>query len=162
MPADIKEVLRRVLDEIENEERNDLLTELKDKKLTSKELVEAIRGLPDDERAAVRDAFLEVSAQTGGEKGAAKQLEKDAEDEEENRGVEGEERKEEPLEEKKKKTRPGRKNGRAYGWYIDERGKVKVTSVAQVYSGEDEPDEVEMYPDEEESDEDNGGETEDS
>jgi len=161
MPADVKEVLRRVLDELDAEERNELLTELKDKKLTSKELVDAIRELPPDARAEVRDAFLEVSAQTGGEKGAAKQLEKDAEHEEEQRGVEGEERKEEPVEEKKRKTRPGRKNGRAYGWYIDERGRVKVTSVAQVYSGEDEPDEVDMYPDDEEEggeEEENGGE----
>ena len=153
MPADVKEVLRRVLDELDAEDRNELLLELKDKKLTSKELVEAIRALPENERAEVRDAFLKVSEQTGGEKGAARSLERDAEEEEEQRGVEGEERPKDQIEEKKKKTRPGRKNGKAYGWYLDERGKVKISDVAQVYSGEDEPDEVELYPDDEEEEE---------
>jgi len=149
MPSDIKEILRRVLQELDAEEQNDLLLELKDRKLTGKELIEAIRSLPDDERAEVREAFIKVAEDEGGpkEKKQAKELEEDAEEDEEAKTVETE------GEEKKKKTRPGRKNGKAYGWYVDENGRVKVTDVAQVYSGEDEPDEVELYPDGEEEEE---------
>lgn len=146
--ADIKEVLRRVVDELDTEDRNALLLELKDKKLTSRELVEAIRNLPPEERAEVRDAFLEVANETKSEKGAADKLEDDAEKDEEAKGVEGDD--DETKKEKKRKTRPGRKNGRAYAWYVDEKGKVQVSDVARVYSGEDEPDEVDLYPDDEE------------
>jgi hypothetical protein len=153
MASDIKEIFRRVIDQIDEEEKNDLLGELKNKKLTSSELVDAIRNLPPNERAAVRDAFIEVAEQEGGtaDKAKAKELDKEAQKEEEARGVEDEETP--PVEEKKKKNRPGRKNGKAYGWYIDDKGRVKVSDVAQVYSGEDEPDEVELYPDDEEDEE---------
>lgn len=146
--ADIKDILRRVLSELDQEEQNELLLSLKDKKLTGKELVDAIRDLPPEERAAVREAFINVAEDEGGreEKKEAKELEKEAEKEEE-AGIVN------PGKEKKKKTRPGRKHGKAYGWYIDDKGKVKVSDVAQVYSGEDEPDEVELYPDEEEENE---------
>ena len=160
MPSDIKEILRRVLDEIDQQEQNDLLVELKDKKLTSTELVEAIRSLPADERAAVRDAFIEVAESEGGraDKAKAKELDKEGQKEEEARGIEGEEEKGEEEKKKKKKIRPGRKSGKAYGWYIDDKGRVKVSDVAQVYSGEDEPDEVELYPDDEEEEVEEGEE----
>lgn len=150
--ADIREILRRVLSELDQEEQNELLLSLKDKKLSGKELVDAIRELPPEERAAVREAFIEVAESEGGreEKKEAKELEKEAEKEEENNlGNESEKEKKE----KKRKTRPGRKHGKAYGWYIDDKGRVKVSDVAQVYSGEDEPDEVELYPDDEEENE---------
>ena len=47
-----------------------------------------------------------------------------------------------PVEEKPKRTRPGRKNGAAYSWTVDEKGKVQKTDIAHIYSGEDEPNEV--------------------
>jgi hypothetical protein len=47
-----------------------------------------------------------------------------------------------------KKTRPGRKKGNAYSWTVDDTGKVQKTDIAHIYSGEDEPDEVEL-PEEE-------------
>jgi hypothetical protein len=150
MPTDIKEIFRRVIDQLDEAERNDLLLELKDKKLSGKELADAIRELPEDEKAAVRDAFLSVAessspdAQTKKEAG---KLEDEAEKDDEAETVI------EKDEGKKKKSRPGRKNGRAYGWYVDEKGKVKVSDVATVYSGEDEPDEVELYPDDEDEEE---------
>jgi len=152
MPVDIKQILQRVLNEVEEEERNDLLLELKDRKLTGKELAEAIRNLPDDERAEVRDAFISVVEKDGGrgEKKIADDLEKEAEHEEESKGVEEEKK---DTEDKKRKTRRGRKNGRAYDWYVDDKGRVIVSDVATVYSGEDEPDEVEMWNDEEEEEE---------
>lgn len=149
MPTDIKEIFRRVIDQLDEAERNDLLLELKDKKLTGKELADAIRELPEDEKAAVREAFLSVTESTSTDattKKEADKLEDEAEKEEEEGGL--------PVDDKKKKkSRPGRKNGRAYGWYVDEKGKVKVSDVATVYSGEDEPDEVELYPDDEEEEE---------
>lgn len=154
MPLDLKSFLQRMLAELEEQERNDLLLELKDKKLTSKELVEAIHDLPDEERAAVREAFISAAESGGGkeEKKDAKELEKEAEEEEEAKGVvEGEEEKE-----SKRKKRPGRKHGRAYDWYVDDKGKVIVTDVATVYSGEDEADEVEMWEGKEEEEEEEG------
>jgi len=152
MPLDLKAFLQKMLAELEEEERNDLLLELKDKKLTSSELVEAIKNLPADERAAVRDAFIETAETEGSrtEKKDAKELEEEARKEEEAKGVEGEEEK---KDEKKRKTRPGRKHGRAYDWYVDDKGRVKVTDIASVYSGEDEPDEVEMWNDNDGEDE---------
>lgn len=147
MPADIKEVLRRVLDELDTEERNALLLEMQNKKLSAKELADAIREMPAEDRAAIRDAFIDVAETEGGrsEKKEAKALEQEAEHEEEAKSVEdyGEDKK------PKKKTRPGRKKGRAYGWTV-KNGRVVLTDVAQVYSGEDEPDEVELMDEEEE------------
>lgn len=147
MPADIKEVLRRVLDELDTEERNALLLEMQNKKLSAKELADAIREMPAEERATIRDAFIDVAETEGGraEKKEAKELDEEAQQEEEAKGVE-------TLPEKKKKTRPGRKHGRAYGWTV-KNGKVVLTDVATVYSGEDEPEEVEMMDDEENEDE---------
>lgn len=143
MPLDMKKFLQKMLAELEEEERNELLLELKDKKLTSKELVDAIKELPENDRAAVREAFISAAEAEGGpkERKDADKLEADAEKEEENSGivVEGE------KEEKVRKTRKGRKHGRAYDWYVDDKGRVKVTDVATVYSGEDEEDEVEMW-----------------
>lgn len=43
-----------------------------------------------------------------------------------------------------RRTRPGRKTGQAYDWDVDEQGKVTKIGVATIYSGEDEPDEVEI------------------
>lgn len=43
-----------------------------------------------------------------------------------------------------RKTRPGRKAGNAYGWYVDDDGRVVKSDIPQVYNGEDEPDEVEL------------------
>ena len=44
------------------------------------------------------------------------------------------------------RTRPGRKKGKAYGWTVDDAGVVVKTDIAHIYSGEDEPDEVELPP----------------
>lgn len=144
MPLDLKQFLQKMLAELEEEERNDLLLELKDKKLTSQELVDAIRELPDNEKAAVREAFIAAAESEGGpkERKQAGELEKEAEEEEEKQGVVPDV---EEKGKKKNKTRKGRRKGAAYDWYIDDKGKVVITDIAQVYSGEDEPDEVEMW-----------------
>lgn len=44
----------------------------------------------------------------------------------------------------KPKTRPGRKANMAYDWDVDDDGRVVELDVARIYSGEDEPDEVEL------------------
>jgi ribosomal silencing factor RsfS len=147
MPTDIKEILQKVLAEIDTQEKNDLLLELKNKKLTAQELVDAIRELPEDEKQSVREAFIEAGIREKGQVGAAaKELDKEAQKEEEH-DPDADPKDEIP---KKKKTRPGRKSGRAYDWYVDDKGKVIVTDVATVYSGEDEPEEIEMWEGEEE------------
>ncbi len=46
-----------------------------------------------------------------------------------------------------KPTRPGRRNGQAYDWDVDDDGNVIRLDVATVFSGEDEPDEVELPDD---------------
>lgn len=51
------------------------------------------------------------------------------------------------------RTRPGRKAGQAYDYDVDDDGRIVSLSVAQVYSGEDEPDEVQL-PDDDDGDED--------
>ncbi len=150
MPTDIKEIFRRVIEQLDEEERNDLLLELKDKKLSGKEIADAIRELPEEERQSIREAFIsEASSGDPATRKEGDKLEKEAEKEEEEGGLPVTDKETE----KKKKTRPGRKSGRAYGWYVDEKGRVKVSDVATVYSGEDEPDEVELYPDDEDEDE---------
>jgi hypothetical protein len=50
-----------------------------------------------------------------------------------------------------KRTRPGRKAGSAYEWYVDDNGNVVKTDIPQVYQGADEEDEVTL-PDESEAD----------
>ena len=53
--------------------------------------------------------------------------------------------------EPKRRTRPGRKKGNAYQWTVDDNGNVQKTDIAHIYSGEDEPDEVEIPEPEEEA-----------
>jgi hypothetical protein len=52
------------------------------------------------------------------------------------------------AEEKPKRTRPGRKSGEAYQWYLDDDNVVQRSDIPVVYNGEDEPDEVELPDDE--------------
>lgn len=52
------------------------------------------------------------------------------------------------VEEPPKKMRPGRKSGKVYNWTVDDAGKVQRIDIPTIFSGKDEPDEVEL-PDEE-------------
>lgn len=52
---------------------------------------------------------------------------------------------EEPATERR--TRPGRKSGNLYKWTTDENGNVVELDIPTIYSGEDEPDKVDL-PDE--------------
>jgi hypothetical protein len=55
------------------------------------------------------------------------------------------------ADEKPRRTRPGRKSGNAYQYWVDDDGRVHKTDIAHIYSGDDEDDEVEL-PDEPEAD----------
>lgn len=143
--ADIKDLFRRLADELDKEERDELLEEMKGRKLTGEELLEAIKSLDPQARAEVRKVLAEVEEEIEEEKEKEKPKPKPNAEEE----AEGEEEKPKP----KRNVRPGRKSGRAYGWWVDENGKVIQLDIARVYSGEDEPDEVEMLPVEEKEEE---------
>ncbi len=52
-----------------------------------------------------------------------------------------------PVEEKPRRTRPGRKSGSPYQWYVDDDGRVQRSDIPVVYNGDDEPDEVELPDD---------------
>lgn len=150
--ADIKKVLTKMLAELEDDDKNELLDELKNRKLTGAELVEAIKSLPPESRAEVRAALAE----------AKEEIENEEKDGKRTKETKTEDTKDEKnKKDEKRRTRPGRKSGRAYGWWIDEEGEVIKLDIARVYSGEDEPDEVDLLPkqddddDEDENDEEN-------
>lgn len=56
---------------------------------------------------------------------------------------------EEILETTPKRTRPGRRSGQAYNYFIDDDGRKHPTDLPTIYSGPDEPDEVELPEDDE-------------
>lgn len=141
---DMKKILARLLDEMDKEDKDDLLEELKGKKLTGSELLEAIKELDADSRAEVRKLLAEVE----------EEIKEEKKEEKDDKKEEKEDEKEDEKKDPKRRTRPGRKSGRAYGWWIDDDGEVVKLDIARVYSGEDEPDEVDLLPKEEEEDDD--------
>lgn len=156
MAADIKTVLKRLLEELDAEDEKELIEALKGKKLTADELLAAIRELPPESKKEVREALADVQEEIEEEDKTKPKTKKKEEETEE-------EEKEKPKN-KKARTRPGRKSGRAYDWWVDEEGEVVRLDIARIYSGEDEPDEIEMFPkdeDEDDDDEDDGKTAED-
>ncbi len=128
--ADLAAIMRRLADEIEKEEAGDkskatedriaeLEAQVKRADPTPRELTEAMAKVSDEEWELIRQHRT------------------------------GTTQREETTEPVAKKTRPGRKSGNAYGWYVDDDGKVHQADIPQVYNGADEPDTVEL-PDEEE------------
>lgn len=61
--------------------------------------------------------------------------------------IEREEKEDKPT----RKTRPGRKSGSIYEYTVDGDGRVQRVDIPTVYSGADEPDEVELPDDEEQA-----------
>ncbi len=134
--ADLAAIMRRLADEIEKEEAGDkskatedriaeLERQLKREDPTPRELTEAMAEVSDEEWELIRQHRAGTT-----------------------------QREETTVEETTtgpvaKKTRPGRKSGSAYGWYVDDDGKVHKADIPQVYNGADEPDTVDL-PDEEE------------
>lgn len=154
MPNKLADVLSRIASELKDEEAKDEVRELRDalaegKRVSIADIREAISEAPPEERAQLR-AIL------------AEELD----------GAPAPKSDDEPKPPRKKKdppaptpsgrkTRPGRKSGMAYDWDVDDDGKVYRSPTAMIYSGEDEPDEVEMFPEPEDEDKSvEGGEAE--
>lgn len=146
MPVDLKKLLRNALDEMESEEKRDALEsrfralEERRPSFSLTDFVSALENASDEELDAlegtvleglIRETVREGEDDTNGSKGAARVA-----------GNEDEE--EEKPKQKPRRTRPGRKSGAAYDWEIDDSGKVQKLRIPRVFSGEDEPDEVEL------------------
>ena len=145
----VREVLARVARELQDEETAAEFEELKQRKPTWDDLMQLVKDAPPEARAELRSILAEegvtvVPPKSNG-KGKAKEPPPDEPDEPD-----------EPKPPARRK-RPGRKSGSAYDWYVDDDGNVVRSPVAVIYSGEDEPDEVEML---DEPDEPEGGDDE--
>lgn len=144
MPVDIKRAFAKVLAEIENDEAEERLKSLEGRSFTARDIAAALRGASDEEKEDLRAALVESGI---GEAEAEKIVEgppalPDDGSLSGGDGSSGESKP--PAPPKPKKTRPGRKAGNAYAWTVDDDGNVSKTGTAVVYSGEDEPDEVEL------------------
>lgn len=136
--------LRRWADEIDAEERAERETEL-EKKVDRLEAQLASSGLSADDRALLtrareRLAALEAADSDGGtndDQGSRADGARNDDDDGGSGSGDDQGR-------RRRRTRPGRKSGAAYDWTLDDDGEVVRSDVAVVYSGEDEPDEVEL------------------
>lgn len=153
--AQLKDVLARIVRELEDEEAKDEVRELREQlaagnKVSLADIREAISSASPEERASIRELLAEElngkePPADGGKQEPPKRK-----------------RKEDPTPPPTgRRTRPGRKSGAAYDWYVDDDGKVVRSPTAVIYSGEDEPDEVEMLPepDDDDGNNDEGGES---
>lgn len=150
MPPSIREVLARIAAELEEEEIRDEFEALRSRRATWEEVLDAIRTAPAEARRELR-TLLAAEPELAGGAAAAMETAAGA-----NGGGgggagagDGSEAEAAPAPQRapRRRTRPGRKSGAAYDWYIDEAsGEIVRSPVAIVYSGPDEPDEVEMAP----------------
>lgn len=146
-PPSVREVLARVARELEDEETKDDLQELKSRKPTWEDVRDALANMPPEERAKVRALLIEEGApvdKNGKGKGKAKKVDPTDDDDDD---------KDDDKPTPQRRARPGRKSGMAYDWYVDDDGNVVRDGMAHVFSGEDEPDEVEMLAADEETEE---------
>ena len=135
--ADIRTALRKVLAELDNEEAEERLQKLEGRKFTAADIAHALRGASDAEKDDLRDALIESGI---GEEQADRIV-----------GETPEPKPDEPKPDDepapapaKTRTRPGRRAGNAYLFSVDDKGEVRKSDTAIVYSGPDEPDEVEL------------------
>ena len=94
---------------------------------------EALEEISDDEFELIRQHRASLAA------GANRDDDDDEDDDGKQRGK---------KEEKPRRVRPGRRNGNAYQWTVDDKGKVTKLDIPSIYNGEDEPEEVELPDDE--------------
>lgn len=153
--ADLKTVLTKIVREMEDEEAKDEVRTLREqleqgKRVTITDIREAINEAPPEERAQLRELLAE-------ELETPAPAQEPPADEKDKRKP-----KPKPKPSSDRKTRPGRRSGQAYDWFVDDDGNVVRSNVAVIYSGEDEPDEVEMLPvpDPTEDDDEGGGDAE--
>jgi hypothetical protein len=131
--ADLAGIMRRLADEIEKEERGDeskatqdRITKLEERLAAAKKrepaaVDDALEEITDEELELIRAHRASLVAPTVTPPPV-----------------------DPPVDPPAAKTRPGRKKGQAYQWTVDEKGKVQRTDIAHIYSGEDEPDHVEI------------------
>lgn len=154
MPSTLKDVLAKIVKELDDEEAKDEIRDLRDqlaqgKRVTLADIREAIAEAPPEDRAAIRELLAEeLDGQPVADPPAP---------DDDGKGKGKRKPKPEPP---KRSTRPGRRSGQAYDWFVDDDGQVVRSNVAVIYSGEDEPDEVEMLPPDPKPDDDAGGDDE--
>jgi hypothetical protein len=144
VPIDIKKLLRTALDEVEREEQHDELESrfkaLEERKpeLRLGDLVSALENASDEELDALEHTVLADLVRE-----ARKEQETGAPPEEDGGAAGGGGGRAAPPPPEPRK-RPGRRSGMAYDWWVDDDGRVTKLDVARVYTGEDEPEEVEL------------------
>ena len=140
--ADIKDMLRRLADLYEAEEKADLTKSQEDRiaKLESAlanantdDREDALEEITDDEYDLIRQHRASLAA------GAKRDDDSQDDDDEQPKGK---------KEQKPRRVRPGRRNGNAYQWTVDDKGRVAKLDIPSIYNGEDEPGEVELPDDE--------------
>lgn len=137
--VDLAELLRGALSAIESKQAQAELEELKGRRFTLAEFRSAIDEAPDDEREQFFDWFAEKYS-----KGEAEALEEKLDGQPPAPEPEPRAEVEAPEPKASKKVRPGRKPGRLYDWHWDEDTQSVVRlDIPRVYSGSEEPDEVE-------------------
>lgn len=112
--------------------------------LTTRQLIEALKGASDEE-------LEELQGTAVGRFVEAEERRREAAAHEEEEPPPAEE--EEPPPPSSRRTRPGRKQGQAYGWWVDDDGNVQKLAVARIWNEPDEPDEVQLLPEEPEPEE---------
>lgn len=152
MPVDIEQLLTDALAQVRNGREKDELDQrfakLEEKRnLSMSDILTALEGASDEELDALQGTVLG---------GLAKKVEDERNDDDDDvadaAGVAGNGKKKKTP---KPRTRPGRKSGNAYDWWVDdETGEVVKLDVARIYSGEDEDDEVNIPIRDSESDDD--------
>lgn len=155
MARTMKEVLAQVVKELDDDEVRDEFEQLRNRKVTWADVKEAIAEAPPEDRAELRRLLADegapasVTGQNGGSGAGDDDTDAgtDADDDGDAGGGDGGRRRDPGRE---RRLRPGRKSGMAYDWFVDDDGNVVKSSTAIIYSGEDEPDEVEMLDDEDE------------
>jgi hypothetical protein len=140
--ADLKDMLRRLADLYEAEEKAEL-TRAQEERIAKleKQLAgasqedreDALEEITDDEYDLIRQHRASLAAGAG--------RDDDDDDEEDDKPTV-------KKEEKPRRVRPGRRNGNAYQWTVDDKGRVRKLDIPSIYNGDDEPEEVELPDDE--------------
>lgn len=139
MDANLTKALRRLADDLEKEEQG----QLSEAALARLEALEARV-----ETQYSRDEILKALGTLSAEERRAVLGELDLPEPAPEPAPEPESQPEPEPEPKPKRVRAGRKSGSLYMWDVDDKGRQFPLDIPHLYSGDDEPDEVEL-PDEE-------------
>ena len=148
---DLAAILRRVADETEQQEKGESTKQLEDRvaaleQQPARDVREALSQLSDEDLAALADRLR-------GPLGVAARQEEDRREEDTSDAHEGGGDDAPPPDPPARRTRPGRRKGKLYHYRTDEKGRVIESAVPVVYTGDDEPDEVDLPGDDDGGDE---------